>query len=157
MSDSETEKPGPGPAAAGGQEPPPARRYRRAPIGRMLLRAVVILLAITMLGMWQVARSGPKAAVGSGKALTISLVGRAEFGRAEVYLGDEPSGSPLADETALVEAIRAAAAEGRTEVLVRAAGDVPYGEVLRVYEAALRAVPATGGVRVRLVLSGPSR
>ena len=130
---------------------------RRALASKAFARILVLLLLLALVASWQWTRGrteGP-AAMGfdPGATVVLTVLPGENYGEAAVYLGKQVDGLPLADDAAIVAAVRAAVVdEGKTEVLIQAAGAVISGEVARVQCAASAALPVPSGVRVHLSL-----
>ena len=132
-----------------------AQEIRRHQVPRVgtLFRAVILLLLLALLATWQWTRVrtlGP-AALGIDPASTVVLtvLPGANYGEAAVFLGTSADGQLLADDAAIAGAVRAAVGDdGKTEVLIQAAGSVVSGEVVKVHDIASAALPAQNNVRV---------
>jgi hypothetical protein len=136
---------------------PSRARSRSVLVLKILPRVVVLLLTLALFISWQSTRgrrSGP-AALGLDPAASVVLtvLPGANYGEATVYLGNGADGQTLANDDAIIAAVRSAFdQEGRTEVLIQAAGSVVNREVVRVCNAATTALPAEHKSRVYLSL-----
>jgi hypothetical protein len=135
----------------------PVIRRRPIPRARTLVRILILFLLLALVASWQWTRGrteGP-AAMGfdPGATVVLTVLPGENYGEAAVYLGTQADGLPLADDAAIVAAVRTAVVdEGKTEVLIQAAGAVISGEVARVQSTASAALPVPSGVRVHLSL-----
>lgn len=118
---------------------------------------MVLFFGSLALVVVRLAAPGRSDAFDPDTAVTLSLVAGPQFGEASVYLGDQVEGPPLAGDEAVRRAVQTAVHEqGKTDVVIRAAGDVVHREVIRVCELAGRALPAGNHHRVHLAVLEPS-
>lgn len=141
------------PAAVAANPPTTGDPLSGAGRSAWLLVAGTLLVAICLVAVswsWQSTAGDGSGSAQSGQ-LMVTIQQGAGYGEAEVYVGP-PVGTPIANQTALVEVLRRrwSTAPTNTSVLIRAAGGVYQREVDQVLAAVRESAPAGRSVTFRI-------